>query len=249
MKSLIATSLVLLFSITLLFGQVGDVHKNVEKDKESKSKTSNSTSSTSGSSSGSGFFEFLGTVLFQSVGAAQMAALENRQYYPKRMSFEAFGTYGTELTSSANLYKAGARGTWGIFGSDFRYNHLTDFTGTLKEIEWQVLLLRIPIKNVTVDYGIGYIQLPEADVNYFNNSLGLEIWLDQPGITIATGYRWTEKSDLGSRYKKNLEASISFNALNAGAFHLSPTVGYNYLIYFDETPFSIFSVGVIVGLY
>lgn len=247
MKKLIFTLSTCLLMSTYLMAQVGDVNKNVEKDKQSKSTKSSSDSGSS--DSGSGFFYFLGDALFHSVGAAQMAALENRRIYPKRLSLEAYGTYGTELNSSANLYKTGIRGTWGIFGSDFRYNHLKDFTGTLKEIEWQVLLIRIPIKNVTVDYGMGYIQLPADYISYFNNSLGLEVWLDQPGITITTGYRWTEKSNLGSRYKKNFETGISFNAVNAGAFHLSPTIMYNYLNYFDETSFSLFSVGVVIGLY
>ena len=251
MKNLLTITIAVLVSCNFLFAQVSDVNKNIEKDKESKNETSKSSSDTAGSSSGgSGFFDFLGTVLFQTVGAGQMAALENRQAYPKRMSLEAYGSYGTEFDSIATIfYKMGLRGTWGIFGSDFRYNHLKDYTGRLNEIERQVLLFRIPIKNVTVDYGLGYIQLPDEDINYFNNSLGLEIWLDQPGITITSGYRWTEKSGLGSRYKKNFEAGISFNALNAGTFHLSPMLGYNYLTYFDETHFSLFSVGLVVGLY
>lgn len=250
MKNLVILILALFLSSSLLFGQVGDVNKNVEKDKAAKSTKSSSDSATSSSgSSGSGYADFLGSVLFNSIGAAQMAALENRQAYPKRMALEAYGTYGTEFDTDALLVKTGIRGTWGIFGTDFRYNHLSDHTGKLKEIEWQVILLRLPIRNVIIDYGFGYIQLPENDISYFNNGFSLEVWLDQPGITITTGYRWAQTTNLGSRYKKNFEAAISFNVVNARAFHLSPMLSYNYLNYFEETSFSVFSVGLVVGLY
>ena len=154
MKKLTVIIITLLIITANVMGQVGDVNKNVKKDKSSSGNTKSSATMDSGSTSSSGgwFFGFIIEAFAHTVGAGQRAALENVEIYPERFSLEAFSTYGTDINSDAQYFQAGLRGNWGIIGTDFKYNNLMDITGQLKTIDWQVAVIRIPIKNFKIDY-------------------------------------------------------------------------------------------------
>lgn len=235
-----------------VFAQVNEISKNVEKEKNNGSTKSSSSSSSSyndsSSSSGDGFANFIGAIFINTIGAAQVASLKNKDLYPERISLESFGTFGTEISSSANYFETGIRGNWGIFATDFRYSNLNDFTGDLKSLDWLVVVFRIPIKNFKIDYGLGFISLIDLDQSYFKSSIGFDWMFHDIGLNINSVYQWTEQTSLESRYKRNFDFSVDFNAFSRQHLHISPMIKYSYQNYFNETEFSIFSVGAIVRL-
>jgi hypothetical protein len=247
MKNLIVTLLILSLSAATLIAQVSDINKNVEKDKSNNTST-NSDDYDSFSNNGDGFAGFIGSIFINTIGAGQMAALKNKDLYPERISLETFGSFGTEITSSANYFETGIRGNWGIFATDFRYSKLNDFTGDLKSLDWLVLVFRIPIKNFKIDYGLGFISLIDLDKSYFKSSIGFDWMFHYIGLNINSVYQWTERTSLETRYKRNFDFSVDFNAFSFQRLHISPMVKYSYQNYFGESEFSIFSVGAVVRL-
>jgi hypothetical protein len=251
MKALTLIIVILLFSTLNVLGQVGDVNKNVKKDKDKSGNTKSTATIDSGSTSSSGGW-FLGLVVEAfavTIGAAQRAALENVDIYPERFSLESFTTYGTDINSDAQYFQAGLRGNWGIFGSDFKYTNLTDITGQLKTIDWQVLVIRIPIKDFKIDYGLGFISILEQEQAYFNSSLGFDWRLPNLGVNITSAYQWSQKTSLGTRYKRGFILRADYEVYGYKKFHLSPMLEYAYQNYFEETTFSVISAGVILRLF
>lgn len=251
MKTLTVIIVTLLFSTLNVLGQVGDVNKNVKKDKDKSGKTKSTATIDSGSTSSSGGW-FGGLIIYfftSTVGAAQRAALENVDIYPERFSLESFTTYGIDINSDAQYFQAGLRGNWGIFGSDFKYTNLIDITGQLKTIDWQVVVIRIPIKNFKIDYGLGFISILEQDQSYFNSSLGFDWRLPNLGVNIVSAYQWSQRTSLGSRYKRSYILRVDYEIYNYKKFHLSPMIEYAYQNYFEETTFTLISAGVIIRLF
>ena len=251
MKSLTIIIATLLIITTNAIGQVGDVNKNVKKDKDKSGNTKSTATIDSGSSSSSGgwFFGLIIEAFAVTIGAAQRAALENVDIYPERFSLESFTTYGADLKSDAQYFQAGLRGNWGIFGSDFKYTNLIDITGQLKTIDWQVVVIRIPIKNFKIDYGLGFISILDQDQSYFNSSLGFDWRLPNLGVNIASGYQWSQKTSLGTRFKRSYILRVDYEVYNYKKFHLSPMIEYSYHNYFEETTFSLISAGIIIRVF
>ena len=251
MKTITIIIASLLIITTNAIGQVGDVNKNVKKDKNASKNTKSTASIESGSSSSSG--GWFGGLIIQffsaTVGAGQRAALENVDIYPERFSLESFSTYGTDINSDAQYFQAGLRGNWGIFGTDFKYNNLIDITGQLKTIDWQVVVIRIPIKNFKIDYGLGFISILEQDQAYFNSSLGFDWRLPNLGVNITSAYQWSQKTSLVSRYKSGFILRADYEIYGYKKLHLSPMLEYAYQNYFEETSFSMISAGIIIRVF
>ena len=251
MKTLTIIIASLLIITANAIGQVGDVNKNVKKDKDNSGKTKSTATIDSGSTSSSGgWFGGLIIHFFSStIGAGQRAALENVDIYPERFSLESFSSYGTDINSDAQYFQVGLRGNWGIFGSDFKYTNLKDITGQLKSRDWQVEVIRIPIKNFKIDYGLGFISILDQGQAYFNSSLGFDWRLPNMGVNIVSTYQWSQKTSLGTRFKRSYILRVDYEIYNYKKFHLSPMIEYAYQNYFEETTFSIISAGVIIRLF
>ena len=251
MKTLTIFIASLLIITANAMGQVGDVNKNVKKDKDKSGNTKSTATMDSGSSNNSGgwFFGFIIEAFAVTIGAAQRAALENVVIYPERVSLESFATYGTDLNSDAQYFQTGLRGNWGIFGTDFKYNNLKDITGQLKTIDWQVMVIRIPIQNFKIDYGLGFIGILDQDQAYYNSSIGFDWRLPNVGINIASAYQWSQRTSLGTRYKRGFILRADYEIYGYKKLHLSPMLEYAYQNYFEETSFSLISVGVIIRLF
>lgn len=252
MKHLLVILLTLVCSCTVLLAQVSDVNKNIKKDNNNSTTTKGSSSARSDnnpSGLGAGLIYFISDIFIGSIVNAQKAVLENKERYPERVSLEVFSTFGTELTNSANYFETGIRGNWGVFATDFKYSYLNDFTGNLKSLDWQVIVFRIPIKGFKIDYGLGFISLPDFDQSYFNSTIGFDWMFHTIGLNIRSHYQWSEQTSLGSRYKKNFDFSIDFKMLTYNKLHINPRLLYSYQNYFEETDFSIYSVGVVLKLY
>lgn len=251
MKTLTIIIVTLLATTFNVMGQVGDVNKNVKKDKDKSGNTESAATMDSGSSGSSGgwFFGFIIEAFAVTIGAAQRAALENVEIYPERVSLESFASYGTDLNSDAQYFQTGLRGNWGIIGSDFKYTNLKDITGQLKTIDWMVGVIRIPIENFKIDYGLGFISILDQDQTYFNSSLGFDWRLPNSGVNIASAYQWSQKTSLGTRFKRSYILRLDYEIYGYKKLHISPMLEYAYQNYFEETSFSLISAGIIIRLY
>ena len=251
MKKIIIIIIALLIYIPNVMGQVEDVNKNIKKEKESSGevKSSDATNSGSTSSAGDAFLGFVVNVFVATIGSAQKAALENVRIYPERVSLETFTSYGTEVNNSTNYFHVGLRLNWGIIGSDFKYTNLNDMTGRLKTIDWQVVVIRIPIKNFKIDYGLGFISILDLDQSYSNSSLGFDWRLPNIGVNITSAYQWSGKTSLDSRYKKSFILRADYNIYSFKKVHFSPMLEYAYHTYFEQTNFSLISAGIIIRVF
>lgn len=237
-----------------VFAQVNEVNKNVKKDKKNETSgsvdtNSNTSAKKNSSNNGSGLIYFVANIFIHTIGAAQVAALENKELYPERISLESFSTFGTELTGGTNYFKTRVRANWGIFGSDFTYSKLMDPTGDLNSIDWLVAVFRLPIRSFKIDYGIGFISLADLDKSYFKSSIGFDWRIPSAGLNVSSAYQWSERTSLGSRYKRNFIMRVDFSSYNYRKLHISPLVEYTYQNYFNETEFSLYSLGVVIRLF
>ena len=252
MKTIILALVLLILGTTQINAQVDDIKKNVEKDKNTTTTKSSSTESSNTSKKvSSGLIMFVADIFIHTFGAAQMAVLENKDLYPERISLEAFGTYGTEYstTSTSNYWQTGIRANWGMFASDFKYSSIDDRADNLNSIDWLVIVFRIPIKNFKIDYGLGYIDLVDLDQSYFKSSVGFDWRLPNIDLNLSSYYQWSERTSLGSRYKENFIFRVDLKAIGARKLHISPMLEYNFHNYFNETTFSFYSAGVVVRLF
>ena len=254
MKTLVTVLVALLISTTTITAQVGDVNKNVKKDKENsnnpKSAESSNSSGKDRSSSGCGLCNFFVDIFAFTVVAGQKAALENVDIYPERVSIEAFSSFGTGFSNSTNYFQVGMRGNWGIFASDFKYTNLMDQTGNLSTIDWQVLVIRIPIENFKIDWGLGYISILDISQAYFNNTIGFDWRLPNIGVNINSAYQSSARTSLeDTRYKKSFIVRVDYEVYNKNKIHISPRLEYTYQSYFEKTKFSLLSAGLVFRVY
>ena len=251
MKNSVVILVFLFFSTPSIMAQVGDVNKNVKKDKDNSAKA-NSTEMTSAnqeSKSGNGWGYFFVNLFASTIGAGQKAALQNVDIYPERFSLESFAAFGTGFTNSTNYFQVGLRGNWGIFGSDFKYANLMDQTGNLSTIEWQVIVIRIPIKNFKIDWGLGYIKVLDENQYYFNSSIGFDWRLPNVGMNITSAYQSSAVTSLDTRYKSSFIVRVDYEVYSHKKIHLSPRLEYAYQNYFAETEFSLLSAGLVFRVY
>lgn len=248
----------LLIPNDLLYGQVKDVKEKVKEDKENTaSGNADRTSDSNDDSSGNGdvsldigfMFDLVGGV-FKGLVLGQKAALDYAPYYPHRISVEAFGAYGVGNNELVNRYLTGGlQANWGIFASDIRLKSLSDASGTLDLLDWQVLKIRIPIKNVHVEYGLGYLRVLDEAQNYFNNTIGVVLDLNKPVLSIAANYEWSERSSLGSRFLHAWTARVDYEAWTKHRIGIGPLIELQNLRFFEETTFFLVNFGIVVKWY
>ena len=227
--------------------QVEDVNKNLEK---SKNKTETTTlSTTSGETKNNGFWGILFEVVILAIPAAQAATLENKHFYPERVSFNTYFDYGFGFPNNVKNFSSTARVNWGIFGSEFKYASLTDNTGILNTYEWQIGIFRIPIKAFNLEYGLGIIGIPKQSQSYGLNSIGFDFKLRRSRINIQSHYTWTQRTNLSARFKKSFEVITDYEFIETNKFHLGAMFKYSFQRYFDETNFSVVSLGLVMKLY
>ncbi|MCW3787399.1 hypothetical protein [Plebeiibacterium sediminum] len=254
----IVIMLLLLIPATSLICQVRDIKEDIKNDKSSTS-SSKSYSSTYSSNRSSSCYEdesfgdwiageiFYGIV--KGVGfvtyQAQSNVLENRDRYPNIISFEAGLDWGT--TFSENTLNPSVRLNWGIFASDFRYSELMDNTGRLRSWDWQVLVVRVPIKNLKINYGIGFTSILDPVESYFESSTGFDLNLINSKLNFNGNYRWTKrKSD--ERYRQEVKVTGDFTVINNGTFHVSPMIGCTYQEYFGKHHYLFLNAGFKIRL-
>jgi len=250
---------ILAFGCVANYAQVAEIKQQVSDDSRTYSSgagirassvSSSSTCSHSDSYGGAVFAElFLGLV--KGVGmvtvVAQKQVLEKQDRIPNLISLETGLDYNSNLSElSFNPY---LRGNWGLFATDLRYSQFHDYSGTLQSFDWQVLIVRIPIRYLKLNYGIGFTSLLDPKTTYFESSTGFDLSLHENQINISSTYRWTARKMDDARYRQEFKLVGDYRIWQKGSFHLSPSVGVTYQDYFKKHHYLLFSVGVKLRIY
>ncbi len=250
--------IIILTLTTNLKCQVKEIKEDIKNDKKSKSsKSYTCTRSSSSTRRSSSYYDdeesfgewILGEIFYSIVKGvgfvtyqAQKNVLENRDYYPNIISLKSGIDYGTTLFKE-NTLNPSIRLNWGIFASDFRYSLLSDETDNLQSLDWQVLIVRVPIKNLKINYGIGFTSVLSPQTSYFESSAGLDVNLMDSRLNFTANYRWTERKS-EDRYRQEVKLTGDYVIMEKGVFHLSPMVGFTYQEYFNRHKYLFVNVGV-----
>ncbi|ASB48914.1 hypothetical protein [Alkalitalea saponilacus] len=247
----------LAISILPNMAQVRDVRENVSKDRSSSrssswgnAKPSSSRSSYQSDDDNLVWFEMM-AFLFRGVGElayvvadAQRNTVYQRLYRPELVSLQATTKAGIDFRSNAYMINPGIRGNRGLFATEFNWLYVNDITGGMSIIDWQVLIIRIPIRSIKFDYGIGFSYFTDPEYTYFDQSFGFEKTFTGGNINLQGQYKWSNKSNFGPRYREVFSIEGDFYLTNLGRFRLSPFLGYNYQNYFNSTSFNFITLGV-----
>lgn len=249
--------------------QIRDIKKQVETDKSNSrtSKRSGSSYSYSYSSSydydeessdGSSLisavegvffiFEGLGWIIQQSVEGVvngQASVITGLDTFPDRRGIEMRVSAGYDPKRYSSLYTPSVRMGNGIFATDLRFVQLEDVTGRLQSFDWQMLMIRIPIKGFKLEYGVGFTHLYDPDKSYFESSLGFDWRFLNQRANIKSQYRWTPRTSLGSRYRQEYNISVDYLLKDLGHLKLSPSLGITHQNYFDNIGVTLFQVGIV----
>ncbi len=254
---------IIIFTISAtLNSQVKDIKEDIKNDKKSKSsKTYSSTRSSSSTRRSSSYYDdeesfgdwIFGEILYglvKGVGfvtyQAQMNVLDNRERYPNLISLETGYDFGTTIFDKNN-FNPSLRLNWGIFASDFRYSLLMDKRANLQSLDWQVLVVRVPIKNLKINYGIGFTSVLSPKKTYFESSAGLDLSLLKTKLNLTGNYRWTE-SKSADRYRQEVKLNGDYVVMEKGQFHLSPMIGCTYQEYFNKYRYWFVNIGLRIRL-
>ncbi len=242
--------------------QVKDIKEDIKNDKKSKSsKSYTSTRSSTSTRRSSSYYDdeenfrdwILGEIFYglvKGVGfvtyQAQMNVLDNRERYPNLISLETGYDFGTTIFYENN-FNPSLRLNWGIFASDFRYSLLMDQRANLQSLDWQILVVRVPIKNLKINYGIGFTSVLSPKKTYFESSAGLDLSLLKSKLNLITNYRWTE-SKSEDRYRQEFKFIGDIQVFESGHFQVSPMVGCTYQEYFNKYRYWFVNLGMKIRL-
>ncbi|MCG8582577.1 MAG: hypothetical protein MI866_21820 [Bacteroidales bacterium] len=230
---------------TVAEAQVSNIKSNVSSDTKSSYTYSKSGKSSCRRSDDNDLMSEIAMGIASGIAwasiEAQKRVLENQSEYPNTVSVEAGLEYGTNL--SAQTFSPNVRGNWGIYATDFRYHVLHDHTGSLESLDWQVLILRVPIGNFKANYGIGFTSLLSPKTTYAESTTGFDLSLFKQQLNLSANYRWTFKRN-DERYRQEFKLTADYQILQKGKFHLSPMLGVSYQNYFKEDEFWFFNCGV-----
>jgi len=246
----------LMFTSLTVYSQVQNIKKSVQNDKNTSYTYSSSRTSYSSQNSytdRTSFKESLTNDIFSGIFygltfisvKAQKSVLSNKESHPNLVSLQADLDYGTNF--SELTFNPSFRANWGLLATDFRYALLHDNTGSLESLDWQVLILRIPIKNIKLNYGIGFTSLMSPKSTYFESSTGFDLNLYQRRINLSGNYRWTSRK-MDYRYRQEVKFIGDYLIMQKNRFSLSPMIGITYQEYFKQDNYLLFNVGVRIRL-
>lgn len=246
------------------FSQVRDVRSNVQKDKSSSSSSSSSRSGSSGPSASAPSFDddmsfgafivsTLGYYTFYAVYKGfyygQAAILDRRERHPEIVSLQGSLVSGIDAKDNSFVLSPSIRANWGLFGSDLRFVGVKDVTGNMQTIDWQVLLIRLPIANAKFEYGLGFSYFISPSKTYFDQSVGFDWCFFKSKANVFAQYRWSQNSQIGGRYRQESSIEFDYEVVRRGKFRLSPSIGFVHQNYFDVDQFSFMKVGIKVRLF
>jgi len=255
-RSLFLLPLIML--ATLSHAQVREIKSNIKSDESGMSSYYSHTSEPNTSSSftppdfGDGIAEFLvGSFFYYTFYSAYLGLQyaqgimqDRREYYPETFSIQGSILGGFDFAHSGSTYTSSLRGNWGIFASDMRYLNTHDVTGRLNVWDWQILILRFPIRNVKLEYGLGFSHIFDPSKTYFEQSTGIDYCFLNRKATLQGGYRWTAETHLGERFREEITLQADYEVARSSHFRFSPCMGFSRQNYFASTHFNLFQVGL-----
>lgn len=206
---------------------------------------------------GEGLAAFLvgGIVYYTAYGAYR--GLDYGQYlmqlrrfdYPETFSLQADINAAFDYNSNATLILPSLRVNHGLFASEARFQYTSDVTDNLSVIDWQVLMLRFPISNIKLEYGIGFSHVFSPSKTYLEQSVGLDWCFLQRKVTLQGQYRWSPHSVLGHRYRQEAGFSVDYEMARLDRLRFCPLAGFSYQNYFDSNSFRFYRLGLRVRLW
>ena len=244
--------------VSLSEGQVREIKSNIQTDKKEVSIRPRHSSASSNAVSYSapnfedGIAEFLvGSFFYYTFYSAYLGAhqaqgymQDRREFHPETFSLQGSILGGFDFPHKATTLASSVRGNWGIFASDMRYLHTNDVTGNLNVWDWQILLLRFPIRNIKLEYGIGFSHIFNPSKTYFEQSTGVDYCFLYRRATLQAGYRWTAKTKIGERFREELSLQVDYEIAHSSLFRFSPSIGFTRQNHFATTHFNLFTVGL-----
>lgn len=235
----------ILFFSSIAYAQVGDIKKEIEIEKENGSTNSSGSNNGSYSSGRDGagsalVGQIIGGIFIgigRGVGQLQKTTLEKKSTFPELISLETSLYIGLYPDQNGNLYCPRIQGNWGIFSSEFRYTYISDLSGKLSTLEWQILKINIPINPVRISLGMGFVNIPEFKSSYLESSARVDVWVWKRKINTFAEFRST--GDIAYRkFRQELNFQVDYKIKSFGKFHISPMIGVrqqSYLEKFDQT--------------
>ncbi len=246
------TFLFIIFSTLLIanpsVGQVGDIKKEFKTPKGNSSSGggSNNYSSGGGDQLAANIFINMFGFVFSAIGhgiaKAQENTLEKKPEFPEIISLEGSLNTGLYLEENGTNYNPRIQGNWGIFSSELRYTHISDLSGKLGTIDWQIVKINIPINPVKISGGLGFCDLPELRTTFFESSVKADVWVWKRKINTSLEFRSTEKIGT-TRFRQEFNFQVDYKVKSFGRFHISPMVGIKHQSYFEKYEQTYFMVG------
>lgn len=188
------------------------------------------------------YYTFYGTYLGLRHG--QYLIQERRELHPETFSLQGSLMSGFDFPHSGSTLTSSLRGNWGLFASDMRYMSISDVTGRLNVWDWQILMLRFPLRNIKLEYGLGFSHIFSPSKTYFEQSTGIDYCFLNRKATLQAGYRWTAKTHIGERFREEITLQADYEIARSSLFRFSPAIGFSRQNYFATTHFIFFQVGL-----
>ena len=252
-----------LLSLLLIFGllsnaQVRDIKSKIKKDKDDDHSDfqeyyhQSSSAQWSPPDIGEGIANFIagslvyftGYGIYKGLDYGQSFMQYRRDKHPETFSFQGDLTSGFNIHDNTLTLSPSLRFNWGLFASDLRYVYTDDVTGSLNSLDWQVVKLRAPLKNIKFEYGIGFSHVFSPSKTYFEQSTGFDWCFFNRTTTLQGEYRWSQETSEGERYRQEVETSLDVEAGRIGGFRFAPLVGFTFQDYFGSTQFSFIRIGI-----
>jgi hypothetical protein len=263
LKIALLIALIVLASPLATFAQVDKIKDKVSEDKSSSGNKAQAQQYSGGGGDDDGydwsadFTEslvanaiigvFYGIYYVGKVG--QRYAMDKSEQHPELLSIELTGQALIDVNEGTIGYLPTLQLNGGAFATQVRFSHVEDYSGSLNSIDWQVVKLRIPIENLKIEYGIGFIAIMEPSKTYFESSLGFDWRLLKQRANLQGAYRWSQESDAGPRFRQEYNVVLDYETKQWGKFRLAPTIGYTFQNYFEMDYMRFVNLGLRLRFY
>lgn len=269
MKKFTLIAVLTLLALPSVHAQTRHVREKVAEDKSSSASSASHSSTSSASSPSAPEWDpdfgdsFFGDLLLQGivygVGYAgygvykgfwhgQQAVMDHREDRPELVSLQGSLSGGFDFKRNTFMASPAIRGNYGIFASDLRYVNMRDATGMLHAIDWQVLMLRLPIRSLKLEYGLGFSYFISPSKVYFEQSLGFDWRFLKDRASLQGQYRWSQNTNVG-RYRSEYAIDLDAEVARRGNLRFCPFVGYASYQYFNEINFDYLRLGMKIKLF
>ncbi len=241
MKRLFIGSLLLLsLSTHAQVGAIRDASRQNSSDKSHSSPSGSSGSSTNSRYSGSAAW-FVVDMTWQ-----LMNGVVQWQHYRLRKRFANPSVVSLELMAHAAaqppdyyLLLPRIRGNWGLFSTDFRYNHLMeesiDGLKSFQTLDWQVLQLNlVTTRAVTFRAGTGFMYESFGKEFFSESTLGLALRFKEDLIGGNVEYRVAKDFSMDATPRREFSVYGQYKAFEAGHWRGYWVLGTTFQRYYSQ---------------